>query len=377
MMNAQRSANRAFAGIVVALATCAALSASLAQADPGNPGPDNRYARRNLVSDLAGAENRDPNLVNAWGIAFNPFAFVWVADNETGVSTLYDGDGHPQALIVTIPAAAGAAAGNPTGIVFNGSSGFVVKKNGVQGASAFLFATEDGVIAGWNPNVDLTHAILAVDNSSSGAVYKGLALSAGGNGQMLYATDFHNNKIDVWDASFMPVTLSAGAFTDPEIPHDFGPFGIQAINGNIYVTYAKADADRHDDVKGKGLGYVDVYDPNGKLIDRVIRKGQLNAPWGIALAPAGFGGLANTLLVGNFGDGRINAYDLATGKHVDELKGTDGKPIVIDGLWGIAFGNGSKNQPVNTLFFAAGPNDEEHGLYGRLDPAPREDHKGR
>ncbi len=285
--------NSSLGWLAMALVMAIALSAApAARADP-----EGRYHRHDLVSDQPGvADHQDGNLKNAWGVAFNPFGFVWVSDAETGVSTLYDGAGNPQQLVVTIPPAAGAAAGNPTGIVFNASPGFVVNHPApctpsatvtCSGAAAFIFATEDGVIAGWNPRVDGTHAILVKDNSSAGAQYKGLALSAGGNGSLLYATDFHNGKIDVWDASFNPVTLAAGAFTDPDIPNGFAPFGIQAIGGNIYVTYAKQDAERHDDVAGKGLGYVDVYDPNGTLLDRVVSKGPLNAPWGLALAPGG------------------------------------------------------------------------------------------
>ena len=178
---------------------------------------------------------------------------------------------------------------------------------------------------------------------------------------------FTTRRIAVWDSKFAPASLAAGAFTDPSIPAGFGPFGIQAIGGNLYVTYAKQDADRHDDVKGQGLGFVDVFDPNGNLLRRVATRGKLNAPWGLALAPAGFGELGDTLLVGNFGDGRINAFDLGAGELISQLKGADGKPVVIDGLWGLAFGNGFAQQPVNTLFFTAGPDDEAHGLYGRLD----------
>ena len=349
----------------------------LAAAPTVRADPEGHYQRHDLVSDQAGvADHQDAHLMNAWGIAFNPFGFVWVADNATGVSTLYDGAGVPQSLVVTIPPAAGASSGNPTGIVFNASSGFLVAPPAASSSAKFIFATEDGVIAGWAPPVDGTHAILVKDNSSSGAQYKGLALSAGGNGSLLYATDFHNGKIDVWDAGFNAVTLPAGAFVDPDIPKGFAPFGIQAINGNLYVTYAKQDADRHDDVAGKGLGYVDVYDPNGKLIDRVASKGPLNAPWGLALAPAGFGEFSGSLLVGNFGDGRINAFDVATGKSLGSLKDGNGRPIEIEGLWGLAFGNGFNGQFVNTLFFTSGPGDEEHGLYGRIDPLPDNHGKG-
>jgi uncharacterized protein (TIGR03118 family) len=258
--------------------------------------------------------------------------------------------------------------------VFNGANTFLVTA-ATNSFAGFIFSTEDGVIAAWAPTVDPTQAILVKDNSSMGAQYKGLALSAGGNGQLLYATDFHNGKIDVWNSSFNPVTLPAGAFVDSDIPAGFAPFGIQAINGNIFVTYAKQDADRHDDVAGKGLGYVNVFDPNGKLLDRIASKDPLNAPWGLTLAPAGFGEFSSSLLVGNFGDGRINAFDLVTGKYLGALKGENGHPIEIEGLWGLAFGNGFNSQPVNTLFFTAGPDDEEHGLYGRIDGIPEHGHR--
>jgi uncharacterized protein (TIGR03118 family) len=296
------------------------------------------------------------------------------------VSTLYDGNGvpqplSPQPLVVQIPSPAGSdGPGNPTGIVFNASSGFVVSQGGASGASRFIFATEDGVIAGWAPNVDPTHAIRVVDNSAtSGAVYKGLALSAGGKGSLLYAADFHNSRIDVFDSTFKPVTdLSANAFSDPALPAGFGPFGLQAIGGNIYVSYAKQDAAKHDDVAGKGLGFINVFEPDGTLIGRLVSRGRLNSPWGMALAPAGFGKFAGRLLVGNFGDGNIHAYDFATGRFVGTLKDPGRRPVQIDGLWGMAFGNGFADQPVNTLFFAAGPGDEKQGLYGRIDVSSAE-----
>lgn len=329
---------------------------------------DGVYQQHNLVSDGSiTADHTDPNLVNPWGIVFNPFGVAWVADNHTGVSTLYDGMGNPQSLVVAIPSPTDATGGSPTGIVFNASSGFTVTNGTTTGPSRFLFATEDGVIAGWAPNVDTAHAIRAVNNASSGTVYKGLALSAGGSGQLLYATDFHNAKVDVFDNTFAAVSLPAGAFTDSHIPSGFAPFGIAAINGDIYVTYAKQDAAMHDDMAGPGLGYVDVYDPNGKLLHRVASRGALNAPWGIALAPAGFGRFGGRLLVGNFGDGRINAYGSVSGSFVGTLRDSMHQPIQIDGLWGLAFGNGFDGQPVDSLFFAAGPNAEANGLYGRID----------
>ena len=377
---------------------CAALAIGAAGIAPSNaqtrapplvPMPStfdngNVYRQHNLVSDgSVTADHVDPNLVNAWGLAFNPFGFVWVANNGTGTSTLYDGAGSPQSLVVQIPTPSDNSGGNPTGIVFNGSSGFVVTAAGASGASRFIFATEDGVIAGWAPSVDATHAIVAVDNSTStGAIYKGLALSAGGNGQLLYAADFHNAKVDVFDSSFAPVDLAALAsakgnantpFHDRRIPAGFAPFGIQAIGGDIYVTYALQDADKKDEIAGRGLGYVDVYDPNGALLHRVASRGSLNAPWGVALAPAGFGRFSNTILIGNFGDGTINAYEPVLNFPLGALRGADHRPLKIDGLWGLAFGNGLAKQPVNTLFFAAGPDDEAHGLYGRLDPATESD----
>jgi uncharacterized protein (TIGR03118 family) len=344
-----------------------ALSLSLAAVSTAQAAGSLRFQPRNLVSDGSiAAAHVDPHLVNAWGVAFNPYGFVWVADADGHVSTLYDGDGNVQSLVVQIPEPDAATGGEPTGIVFNGSDNFVVSQGGVSGPSRFMFATEGGVIAGWAPNVDLTHAILAVDGSAHGANYKGLALGADGT-QRIYATDFHNARVDVFDSSFQPVALPAGAFHDAGIPRGFAPFGIQAIGGDIYVTYAKQDASQSDEVTGPGLGYVDAYTPGGRLIRRVATRGALNAPWGIALAPAQFGRFSNALLIGNFGDGRINAFEPVFGFPMGSLRGKDYRPIRIDGLWGMQFGNGLHDQPVNTLFFASGPDDEEHGLYGRLD----------
>jgi uncharacterized protein (TIGR03118 family) len=329
-----------------------------------------KYQQHNLVSDGAvPADHTDPNLVNAWGIAFNPFGPVWIADNGSGVSTLYDGAGNIVPLVVDIPTHTSDSGGAVTGIVYNGSQGFTVNKGMLSGPAVFLFDSEDGVISGWAPNVDSTHAIKAVDHSRRHAIYKGLALSGNGSGARLYATDFHNNRIEVFDASFNPVMLRVGAFRDAQIPAGYAPFGIQNVNGDLYVTYAKQDADRKDDVPGPGFGYVDIYDPDGKLLRRFAAQGALNAPWGIALAPAGFGRASGRLLIGNFGDGRIDAYDFASGMPVGPLGDAKGNPIQIDGLWGLAFGNGYSSQSVNSLYFTAGPNDEADGLYGRLDPA--------
>ncbi|PTL81242.1 TIGR03118 family protein [Vitiosangium sp. GDMCC 1.1324] len=337
----------------------------------------NAYVQRNLVADTAGvAEHTDPDLVNPWGIVFNPFGFVWISDNGTGLSTLYDGNGVKNSLVVSIPAPPGETGpGKPTGIVSNNSGAFIASRGTASGTSFFIFATEQGLIAAWVPSVDFTHALIAVDNSSTGAIYKGLALTGTGTDLHLYATDFHNGKIDVFDSTFAPFTLPPGAFTDPTIPAGFAPFGIQSINGSLYVTYAKQDADREDDVAGKGLGFVNIFDANGRLIRRLASRGKLNAPWGLALAPASFGKFGNKLLVGNFGDGLINVYDPQNGHCEGRLERPDGTPVHIDGLWGLSFGNGILDQPTDTLFFTSGPDHEAHGLYGRLD-AMRRDCRG-
>jgi uncharacterized protein (TIGR03118 family) len=331
------------------------------------------YSVHNLVSDgFVPADHTDPDLVNAWGIVFAPNAPVWVNDNGTGLSTLYDGNGVKQALVVTIPPPTGGTPPSlPTGIV-SSAAGFVVTKGALSGASRFIFASLRGTISGWAPNVNPTNAIIAVDRSSEGAIYTGLALAGNGTGNFLYAADFHNNRIDVFDSSFHLATLS-GSFSDPRLPNGYAPFGIQNILGNLYVAYAKQDAAAQRDVPGPGFGFVDVFDANGHLIRRFASRGRLNAPWGVALAPADFGRFSNRLLVGNFGDGRINAFDLQNGEPEGRLRTADGRAITIDGLWGIAFGNGVLNQPTNTLFFAAGPAEETHGLYGRIE-AVQNDH---
>jgi uncharacterized protein (TIGR03118 family) len=328
------------------------------------------YALTNLASDIPGqAPVTDTNLVNPWGISFSPTGAFWLAENGTGVSDLLDGSGLPQPLVVTALGANGSA-GTPTGTVFNGGRGFDVSRAGTSGPSLFLFATEDGTISGWNPFVDPTHALLAVDNSASLAVYKGLALAADSAGQsFLDAANFHSGTIDVFDQHFQPVSR-AGAFQDPAIPHGYAPFNIQNINGLLFVTYAQQNQDRHDDVPGEGHGFLDVYTPDGAFVRRLVSAGPLSSPWGLALAPAGFGELSGTLLVGNTGDGRINAFDPASGAFLGQLTTTTGSPLTINNLWGLAFGNGHQAAPSNVLFFTAGVDHEEHGLFGAIrDPS--------
>ena len=365
-------------------------------AAPGDkPDNTNSYQVTHLVSlsdakggTITDAHHRDDNLQNGWGVAFNPTGPVWVSDNGTGVSTLYDGDGlpfvpqnSPVPLVVRIPAASGnkADTGTPTGIAFNASNDFVVPTTPsppVSGPARFLWVSEDGAISGWAPNVDVNNAQTAL---VANAVYKGIAIAGDGSSGhfMLYAADFIGQKIDVYDSTFTLVTrLPAGAFVDPKIPKDYGPFNIMNIQGNLYVAYAKTQPGSHDEAHGPGLGFVDVFDADGNLLMRLDGKKKFNAPWGMAIAPQGFGKFSNDVLVGNFGDGTINAFDPHDGHFDGQLKTPDGKTLVIDGLWGIAFGNGIMKQETDTLFFAAGPSDEGDGLYGRIDLVPPVKGKG-
>jgi uncharacterized protein (TIGR03118 family) len=344
----------------------------------------NRFAVHNLVADTPGtADHTDPCLVNAWGIVASPTSPFWVSANGSGLSTVYDGNGTPATLQVGVSGPAGSAGdgtcgatnfgpGTPTGIIFNGTTAFLA---GASPAS-FIFSTEDGIIAGWNGAAGKATVILA-DRSGAKAVYKGLAIATRSAGPLLYAANFGAGSIDVFDGNMAPVTL-AGGFRDAAIPAGFAPFNIQNLGGSLYVTYAKQDSARHDDVAGAGNGYVDVFDLNGLLLQRLVMAGPLNSPWGLALAPASFGDFAGSLLVGNFGDGAINAFDPATGKLLGTLQDGTGNAIHISGLWGITFGNGSRANgalvpsggDANTLYFAAGPAHESHGLLGSVQAAP-------
>jgi len=351
---------RHFRVAMTAAALLAAVYTLAAFASGARPTSGNAYVVHNLVSDQAGVADRtDPNLVNAWGLASLPGSPWWVADNEPDLATIYQADGTPRPLVVQVPNA-------PTGAASNTGSSFVVGEGASSGPALFLFATEEGKILGWNPNADATNALVAADRSSAGAIYKGLAIS----GNMLYAADFHNAKVDVFDGSFGLVN-DPGAFVDPKLPRGFAPFGIAELGGKIFVSYAKQDADREDEIAGQGLGVVDAFNPSGTLLQRIVNRGQLNAPWGLAMAPAGFGAFGGDLLVGNFGDGEINAYQpeaIGTYERVGALKDVHGKPILIDGLWALAFGKGAiaNNGPTDALFFTAGPDDESHGLFGTI-----------
>jgi uncharacterized protein (TIGR03118 family) len=344
-----------------ALALAAGLAALLIVVAQTGAAGGNSFTVHNLVSDgSVPADHVDPHLVNGWGITAGPATPWWVADNATDVSTLYRGDGTIVPLVVTVP-------GGPTGTVFNGTTSFVLR--GI-GPARFLFATEAGTIRGWNPAVQATEAVVAADRSRDGAIYKGLAIASTSDGPRLYAADFHNARVDVFNGSFNLV-MRAGAFQDPNLPAGYAPFGIQNIGGWIYVSYAKQDEEKKDEVAGPGLGIVDVYDANGTFLRRAITGGALNAPWGMALAPNGFGEFGGELLVGNFGNGRINSYRITTQGAYQfhaTLRKTNGEPIFIDGLWGIGFGNGAASGPLTSLYFAAGPDDEAHGLFGVISP---------
>ena len=331
-----------------------------------------RYIQHNLVSDVPGlAAFTDPNLVNAWGIASSGSGPIWIANNGSGTSTVYQGNGVALPLVVSIPAGAANTEDGPvpTGLVFNGTSDFVVTENSVSGKAIFIFAGEDGTISGWNPTVDATHAVLpaSADLSATGAIFKGLALGSVGSANFLFATDFQHAFVQVFDSSFTPTTT----FTDPAlVALGFAPFGIANIGGNLYVTFAKQDPITGDDVAGPGNGYIDVFDTSGTLLKQFAANGTLNSPWGLAVAPGNFGAFSHALLVGNFGDGRINAFNLDTGAFLGQFRKPNGQPLEIEGLWGLHFGNGGQGGAANLLFFTAGPDDESHGLFGSLRAIP-------
>ncbi len=327
------------------------------------------YAQHNLVSDLPGlADKLDTNLVNPWAIAFSPTGPFWINDNHTGLSTVYNTDGSVQSLVVTVPTAGGGTPpGSPTGIIFNGTTNFQV----AAGLPArFVFSTEDGTLSGWNSG---TNAVLKVDNSANGTVYKGLAIAQHGGSNLLYATDFHHGRVDVFDDHFGPVQFPGG-FSDPTIPSGYAPFGIRSLGGQLFVTYALQDGDQHDDVAGPGHGFVNVFDSGGQLIRRFASTGKLNSPWGIAQAPSGFAQFSGSILIGNFGDGTVQVYDAISGNWVGTLSDVHDEPIVIEGLWDIAFGNGVRGGDANRLYFVAGISGgigiEEHGLFGSISAVP-------
>ena len=330
-----------------------------------------QYTVTNLVSNQSaeGSNPLDADLVNAWGISRSSGSPWWVSDNGTGLSTIYNNAGVKAGLVVTIPTGDPtlSTTGTPTGTIYNGSSVDFVLPDGKP--AAFLFVTEDGTISGWNSSVSANTAEIVV-NEKSQSVFKGVAAAQVDHETTsttyLYVADFRKGRVQVYDTSFHPALISEGDFRDEWIPDGYAPFNIWNIGGNLYVAFAKQDAAKHDEVDGPGLGYVDVFSPSGRLLQRLEYGPWFNAPWGLALASSDFGLYSHDVLVGQFGSGEILAFDPVTGKYKGKLLDTTNNPITIDGLWGISFGNGSSVGAATALYFAAGPNGESNGLFGMI-----------
>jgi uncharacterized protein (TIGR03118 family) len=349
----------------------------------GSTAPVTGFSDSALVSNSVGVVTVstiiDANLQNPWGIAFAPGQPFWIADNNSNLSTLYSGTGEIKTNAVTgstdvgitIPASAAGVPSNPTGQVYNGGGGFMIATGMGQESALFIFDDEGGLISAWAADSGAT-AVTAYDdgvaNGANHAVYKGLALASVNGATYLYATDLHNNKVDVFDTNFSKPAAMQGKFQDPNMPAGFVPFGISAVQGQLFVTYAMQDAAKHDEVTGAGLGYVDIYDFSGNFVSRFASAGALNAPWGIAVAPSGFGTLEGDLLIGNFGDGHINIYS-STGTSVAALSVNNGGTVAIPGLWSLVFGNGDADKPLTTLFYTAGFADQTDGVFGTITPA--------
>jgi uncharacterized protein (TIGR03118 family) len=342
------------------------------------------FADTALVSDKVGVVATttviDANLSNPWGVAVGPALPFWIADNNSNLSTLYSGMGQNETgsitgaseVGITIPASAAGVPANPTGQVYNGTGGFLISTGAGQESALFIFDGEGGTIAAWAGDSGAT-AVTAYDdgvtNGANHAVYKGLALGSVGGSAFLYATDLHNNKVDVFDTNFSKPTAMQGKFIDPAIPAGFVPFGITALNDQLYLSYTMQDAAKHDETTGAGLGYVDVFDFSGNFVSRFASAGVLNAPWGMAIAPAGFGSLAGDVLIGNFGDGTINVFapnGTAVATSMGPLTVINGGAISIPGLWSLVFGNGDADKPLTTLFYTAGFADQTDGVFGSI-----------
>jgi uncharacterized protein (TIGR03118 family) len=322
------------------------------------------FTVENLTSDIpdVGTQPTDPDLVNPWGIVASSTSPFWVSDNATGKLTLYDGTGAKQGLIVNVPQWDNSPGGNPTGQIFNNTQDFKLSNNN---PAKFIVSTEDGTIQGWNGG---TTTIIAVNNWPN-AVYKGLALGSANGANYIYAANFQAGTVDVFDGSFQPHSFGQGAFLDPNLPAGYAPFNVANIKGKIIVTYALQDDQKHDDVRGIGHGYIDVYDSTGNLLQRLPHVYALNSPWAMVVAPSTWAQLSGKLLVGQFGSGGIAAYDLANNIFIGVLQDDQGLPIRINGLWGLSFGNGGASGPTDTLYFTAGYFDEAHGLFGSITVA--------
>jgi uncharacterized protein (TIGR03118 family) len=343
------------------------------------------YTTTNLVSNIPGpAAVTDPNLQNAWGLVASPGSPWWISNNAGGTATLYNGAGTIVPLVVTIPnAPSQPAPGSPTGVMFNGSATDFLLAPGKR--AIFIFVTEDGTVSGWNPGVQPTTAVIKVDNSQTpdaknGAVYKGATIAEIDGKRFILAANFRSGRVDVFDTNFKQVRLSGGdegddnaAFADERVREGFAPFNVQAIGPNIYVTYAKQDAPRHDPVGGAGFGLVDVFNTHGRLVQRLQHGDWLNAPWGVVLTPGNFGEFSHTILVGQFRGGTIAAYNAVTGRFMGNVLNPDGTTFTSSGLWALQFGAGNANSgPATTLFFTAGPDGEVNGLFGTLTPVAAE-----
>ena len=353
----------ATAGAVLIGAAGASLAGSPAPAL--DHGTRNSYREVRLVADTPGqARTTDPKLVNPWGLAASSTGPLWVADNGTSTSTLYQGGTSEKHLMklpleVKIP-----GGGDPTGVVFNPTGRFSLSTGGKSGPALFIFAGENGDISAWNSSGDPTSAVLVAHTRN--AVYKGLTMVTAGGRQFLLATDFHHNRVDVFDETFHRVA-APHAFRSKHIPAGYAPFGVANLEGRVYVTYAKQDAAGEDDVPGAGNGFVNVFDQRGQFLGSLVRRGVLDSPWGLAIAPQDFGPFGGKLLVGNFGDGLIHVVDQHDGRVVATLLGRSHKPIMIEGLWGLLPGNGTAGNKSD-IWFSAGPDDESHGLLGVLHP---------
>lgn len=340
---------------------CIALAQySLAQTTPAAA---NHYLVTNLTTDMSSsAPFSDPNLVNPWGLSRSSGSPWWASDNGTGLSTLYTGTGSVIPLVVTIPAAQDGAKGSPTGTIFNGTSGFTL----AAGKPAlFLFATEDGTISGWNPGVNPSKAVIAVNESQTGASFKGLTSGVVGNQTVLYAADFTLGRIEVFDASFHHIAQLEERFNDDEESDGYSPFNVQNLGGNIFVTYALRGSGT-DEQNGPGLGQVRVFSPDGHMVLHLQHGQWFNAPWGLAIAPSDFGAYSHSILVGNFGSGAIAAFDPVTGRFQDFLRDANGKMITLPGLWAISPGNDAKAGNATALYFGAGGADEMSGTLGTI-----------
>jgi uncharacterized protein (TIGR03118 family) len=333
--------------------------------------PPNSYRQANLVSDIPGVARRtDPHLINPWGMSFGPTTPLWVSDADADVTTLYQGATHPGEPLAVIPLVVNIPGGAPTGQVYNPTNKFVVSSGSDSGPALFIFASESGNITGWNPAVPSpapsTEAQVAV--SRPHAIYKGLAIANTATGSRLYAANFHSGRINVFNGQWTQLQWT-GAFRDPSLPDGYAPFNIQNLGGHLFVTYAKQDQDAEDEVAGPHMGFVDEYTLRGALVRRVASHGPLNAPWGLAWAPSGFGKFSGDLLVGNFGNGHISAFNPVNGHFDGQLRHPDGTKVAIDGLWALKFGNGVAGS-THTLLFTAGIADESHGLLGTLETLP-------